>query len=230
MKKHYTTSCRSLDRLLGGGFESGTLTQIYGAPGTGKTNVCIQTAIANAKMGIHVLYIDTDNCSEERYAQILGSSEPPPITFTHPETLQEQKVAINELEKSQKSIDTKVDLVLVDTLTLLYRLALDDKKHPKHELSKQALTLLEIARKHNTAVVITNQIYKDLNTNTLRPLGGHALEHLSKVIVKLEKSKEGHGRRIAILKKYHTTWPDAKCKFKITKESIKEEGKWKKEK
>jgi DNA repair protein RadB len=221
--KHYTTGCRSLDKLLGGGFKSGTLSQIYGEPGTGKTSICLQTAIANAKIdGLHVLYIDTDNRSEERYLQILDESESPPISFAQPETLQQQKEAIEKLEKSQQYVDTKVDLVLIDTLTLLYRLALNDEKHPKHELGKQALTLLELARRHNTAVVITNQIYKDLATDTLRPVGGYALEHLSKVIVELKKTREGHGKRTATLKKGNRTWSctKGKCKFRITENGI----------
>ena len=223
MKKYYTTGSRDLDRLLGGGFESGTLTQIYGAPGTGKTSICLQTAVANAKIDkTHILYIDTDNCSEERYLQILDNSKPFPITHIRPETLQRQKEAIEKLERTQKHpVDKRVDLVLIDTLTLLYRLALTDPIHPRHELGTQALTLLEVARKYNTAIVITNQIYKDLSTNTLRPAGGYTLEHLSKVIVELKKGKEGHGKRVAVLKKYHKEQPNTRCGFSITKEGIK---------
>jgi DNA repair protein RadB len=117
-------------------------------------------------------------------------------------------------------------LVLIDTLTLLYRLALNDDIHPKHELGKQALTLLELARTYDTAVVATNQIYQDPKAkDTLRPLGGHALEHLSKVIVELKKTRKGHGKRTAILKKGNRTWSCAKgkpkCKFRITEKGIK---------
>jgi DNA repair protein RadB len=223
-QKHYTTGCKCIDKLLGGGFESGTLTQVYGAPGTGKTSITLQTAILNAKTdGLHVLYIDTDNCSEERYLQILGKYAKPPISYARPETLQQQTKTIERLEQSQKYDDTRVDLVLIDTLTLFYRLALNDKKHPKYELGKQALTLLELARKYNTAIVLTNQIYKDKTQNRLKPLGGKALEHLSKVIIELRKSREGHGKRTATLKKGNRTWPcmSTKCRLQITKEGIK---------
>ena len=200
--KHYTTNCKGIDKLLHGGIESGTLTQVYGAPGTGKTTICLQTAIANAETS-KLLYIDTDNCSKERCLQILGNSKPPPISYIRPETLQEQRLAIEKLKRSQELMDTRVGLVLVDTITLLYRLALNDEKHPRQELGNQVLTLLEIARKYNTAILVTNQVYKDLSTNEIRPAGGYALEHLSKVIVELKKSKEGHGNRIATLRRYH---------------------------
>jgi DNA repair protein RadB len=226
-QKHYTTGSRSIDKLLGGGFKSETLTQVYGAPGTGKTSLMLQTAIVNAKEGAHVLYIDTDNCSEERYLQILGESKPPPISYVRPETLKEQGAAIDKLVETQKHCEggAKVDLVLIDALTLLYRLALNDAIHPKHELGRQALTLLELARNHGTAVVVTNQIYKDFNRtkDTLRPLGGYALEHLSKVIVELKKTRKGHGRRTATLEKGNRAWSctKGKCKFRIVEKGIK---------
>lgn len=37
--KRITTGCKSLDTLLGGGIESGSLTEIYGEFRTGKTQV-----------------------------------------------------------------------------------------------------------------------------------------------------------------------------------------------
>jgi DNA repair protein RadB len=39
------SGCESLDSLLGGGFESGIITQLYGEAGTGKTNIALQLAI-----------------------------------------------------------------------------------------------------------------------------------------------------------------------------------------
>ena len=35
------TGCKNLDDLLGGGIETGVITQIYGAPGSGKTQDAI---------------------------------------------------------------------------------------------------------------------------------------------------------------------------------------------
>ena len=35
-----------------------------------------------------------------------------------------------------------------------------------------------IARKYGVGVVITNQVYKDVATGELCPVGGNALEHL----------------------------------------------------
>ncbi|MCU4140441.1 MAG: RecA/RadA recombinase [Methanophagales archaeon] len=69
----YTSGCRSIDDLLGGGFESGTITQLYGEAGSGKTNICIQTAVECAKSGKTVIFLDCEGFSPERFFQIASS-------------------------------------------------------------------------------------------------------------------------------------------------------------
>jgi len=49
--ERYTSGCEKLDELLGGGFEAGTVTQIFGEAGSGKTNICLQLAIETVKKG-----------------------------------------------------------------------------------------------------------------------------------------------------------------------------------
>ncbi|MCW3128782.1 MAG: hypothetical protein N2V75_01580, partial [Methanophagales archaeon] len=56
----------------------------------------------------------------------------------------------------------------------------------------------------------------------LRPSGGYALEHLSKVIVQLEKAAEGHGKRIATLKKHRSMPEDIFCEFFITSKGVED--------
>ncbi|MCR3884292.1 MAG: DNA repair protein RadB, partial [Methanothrix sp.] len=45
MQERLSSGCDGLDRLLGGGFEPGVITQIYGEAGTGKTNIILQLAV-----------------------------------------------------------------------------------------------------------------------------------------------------------------------------------------
>lgn len=47
--KVITTGCISIDELLNGGIEIGTITQIYGESGSGKTNFCLQITIQYIK-------------------------------------------------------------------------------------------------------------------------------------------------------------------------------------
>ncbi len=47
--KVITTGCPSIDQLLNGGIEIGTITQIYGESSSGKTNFCLQVSIEYIK-------------------------------------------------------------------------------------------------------------------------------------------------------------------------------------
>lgn len=69
------SGAKPIDDLLGGGFEAGTMTQIYGEPSSGKTNICLQLAITTMRAGKYVIFIDTEGFSTERFAQIAGENE-----------------------------------------------------------------------------------------------------------------------------------------------------------
>ena len=62
--------CDSLDKLLQGGVESGTITEFYGDAGTGKTNICLQLTRNIIRKGKKVIYIDTEGVSLERLKQM----------------------------------------------------------------------------------------------------------------------------------------------------------------
>ena len=46
-----STGCETIDSLLGGGVERGVVTQLYGPPAAGKTNLALSTAIQIAAAG-----------------------------------------------------------------------------------------------------------------------------------------------------------------------------------
>lgn len=234
----YTSGCKSIDELLGGGFESGTVTQLYGEAGSGKTNICLQTAMECAKNAKGVIFIDSEGFSPERFLQIAragasasasasasGDAEDVEsiarrIIIFEPHSFEQQTSCIDEIETVIKEKEGKsgVALLILDSATLFYRLELDDERsiYLRRVLANQIMHLLEIARKHDLAVLITNQVYMDIENGNLRPSGGYALEHLSKVIVQLEKAAEGRGKRSAVLKKHRSMPEDTSCVFLIT--------------
>jgi RecA/RadA recombinase len=65
MKERLSSGCEGLDLLLGGGFEPGIITQIYGEAGTGKTNIILQLAVGAVSRGFKVIFIDTEGFSVE---------------------------------------------------------------------------------------------------------------------------------------------------------------------
>ncbi|MHC1611216.1 MAG: DNA repair and recombination protein RadB [Candidatus Methanospirareceae archaeon] len=235
----YSTGCKSLDELLGGGFESGTVTQLYGEAGSGKTNICLQAAIECVRRGATVIFIDSEGFSPERFVQIASASSSTSgskdaevegiarrIIIYEPENFEQQTSCINEIETVIKEKEGKngVALVILDSATLFYRLELDDERsvYLRRVLANQIMHLLELARRYDLAVIITNQVYMDVEDGNLRPSGGSALEHLSKVIVHLEKAVEGHGKRRATLKKHRSMPEDTTCEFFITSKGVED--------
>jgi DNA repair protein RadB len=209
---------KCIDYLLGGGFETGTITQIFGASGTGKTSICLMLAY-NTAMKWKVAYIDTEGLSAERVKQIFQDTSALKNVF-HYDVLdfRQQGAAIKELAKLCNKEDIK--LVIVDSFTSLYRSELEDEERQikmKRELVSQLTLLLGLARKHNLAVVITNQMFTDVKSGEDRPLGGPSIDHLSKIIIGLERINR---QRRAILVKHRSKAEGESCVFKITDRGI----------
>ena len=231
----YGTGCRNLDELLGGGFESGTVTQLYGEAGSGKTNICLQMAVASVRKGESVIIIDSEGLSPERFLQIANAHASDDedierlaerIILYQPHTFEQQTSSIKEIDTVIKAKANKngVSLVILDSATLFYRLELDDERsmHLRRVLANQIMHLLEIARKYGLVVIITNQVYTDTENGKFRPSGGSALEHLSKVIVQLEKVAGTQGKRRATIKKHRSMPEETSCTFYITSNGVED--------
>ncbi|HLB70408.1 MAG: DNA repair and recombination protein RadB [Candidatus Methanoperedens sp.] len=219
-----TSGCKCIDDMLGGGFERGIITQLYGASGTGKTNICIQLAVETVKSGKKVIYIDTEGFSAERFKQIAGEEAKKiggSIIIYEPASLEQQYANIVDLDRIMSE---KIGLIVLDSAALFYRLGLtmedSNEEHMKlrRELVNQIGILHGLARKYGVAVVITNQVYRDVPSGETHPIGGTALEHLSKTIIMLEK--KGISRRKATLKKHRSRSEDTGCEFMLTDRGV----------
>jgi DNA repair protein RadB len=231
----YGTGCNCIDTLLGGGFESGTVTQLYGEAGSGKTNICLQMAVECARKGDSVIIIDSEGISTERFTQIATAHANEDeeverlagrIILYQPQNFEQQTSAVKEMDTviKEKAGKSRVSLVILDSATLFYRLELDDERsmYLRRVLANQIMQLLEIARQYDLVVIITNQVYTDIENGKLRPTGGSALEHLSKVIVQLEKVEGMQGKRKATLKKHRSMPEDTSCAFYLTSTGIED--------
>jgi len=220
MLERLPSGCEGLDRLLGGGFESGIITQVHGEAGTGKSNIVLQLAVQAVSRGFKVVFIDTEGFSADRFRQIAGKSAKEiasNIVIFEPLTLEQQHAAIKD---AAKLVGKDFGLVILDSATSLYRTALggEDNRPVRRALSSQLGELQKIARKHRLPVVITNQVYMEIDTGTLRPLGGTAMQHATKTAIFLEKIGEGK-RRARLLK--HRSQPEGRtADFAITETGI----------
>lgn len=204
----------ALDAMLEGGIEEGTITLIYGEAGSGKTNLCLVLARNAVLGGRRVLYIDTEGVSMQRLSQISGDNAEmvaKGILFSEPYSMEEQTTLISKgvsLLQNQS-----IGLFIVDSLTVFLRGAGEDMSE-RRELGGQIGMLLSASRKYSVPVVVTSQVYTDINRNTFEPLGGHVLLHAAKTVLKLEKSR--NGRRSAVLIKHRSLQEMAKADFTIS--------------
>lgn len=219
------TGCPPLDDLLGGGFERGTVTQVYGQPAAGKTNVVLAAAVETAVAGGRALYVDTEGLSVDRFRQLVEAR-------TDRETFEDvaSRIVVSEAydfaEQEEAVRDAaefaeEVDLMVVDSATGFYRLERSGDATGGESLRKvarQVTHLLSLARKHDLAVVLTNQVFTDPEADRTRALGGNTLEHWTGVVVRLDRYRGGNRR--ATLEKHRSKPAGETATFRITNEGL----------
>ena len=207
-----------LKEILQGNVEKGIITQIYGPPGVGKTNICLINSINAINFG-KVIYIDTEGgLSIERIKQIAPDNYhnvlENMIIYDVFDFYEQDKI----IQKELPLIANNACLIVVDNIASLYRLELSDEANKNIMLNKmlgnQVKTLLKLAKTKNLAVIITNQVRETVNG--FEASGGRLLEYWSKCIVRLEKL---NGERLAILEK-HLHAGEEKVKFRIVERGI----------
>ena len=204
--KRIPTGCESLDALLGGGLEVGSVTLFYGKAGSGKTNICLQTAYNMAKSGKKVAYIDTEGLSAERISQIFEEDGlTKELLVFQVYSFEEQSDRVAKVCRLSEAND-KIGLIVIDSMTMFYRLHSDDNS-ARNEFTKQTEMLLNAARKNEIPILLTSQVYTNIGSGVVEFLGGNALHHNAKTIIRLDK--RNNGRRAAVIVK-HRSIPEGK--------------------
>ena len=146
---------------------------VYGESATGKTTLAMQESLKEAKENKKIAFIDTENSfSIDRLKQMNNSYNEliKKIFLFKPKDFIEQHELIKKL--------SKFDFIVIDTIGSFYRIELNAR------LNKQ----LRILKELNCKVLITNQVYFDINKNRLRNVGDNILARHVDNIIKLEKN------------------------------------------
>lgn len=221
-----------LNRWLRGGYDEEIITTFYGGPGTGKTNLCLMAAVSQAKKGKKVIFVDTEGgFSSERVKQLVNSGKSDigylevlkNILILKPVNFLEQKKSFLQLSKY---LEEQISLIIVDGMTMLYRLEFADARkkdlselqNVNAELTKQMSQLAEISRKKKIPIIVTNQVYNW--ENEVRMVGGNILKYWSKCLIELTNDK---GRRTIHLRK-HRSLPEKSLAFQIYDGGIRKRG------
>lgn len=219
------TLCHSFDKLLQGGFHAGQISLIYGEASTGKTTIAVQCAVNCARRLLKTLYVDADNVlSSTRLSQIYGYEKDiaPSILIFTPTNFDEQAHLI---ERLSDYITLKVALVVVDTITTLYRLELGSSNKTftlNRELNRQLAYLAQLVEEKKIAAIITSQVHAPLNREETEPVANRLLKFWSKTIIKLKQTPRT-GIREAVLEKFpNVKHPQAHCFFKLVDKGIQD--------
>jgi DNA repair protein RadB len=218
---HLTIGSPALDSLLEGGLEGGAITLFFGEAGSGKTNICLQVAKNVALTGKKVIYIDTEGVSLERLQQMAGESYEEVmrnILFFEPHSFEDQEKFVDKAVKLADS-SLEVGVIILDSATIHYRLTRnDEEKGIRKSLSPQLAKLLAVSRSKDIPVILTSQVYTDIEKGTFEPLGGHVLLHNAKAILRLDKV--GTGSRRAVIIKHRHLEEGKRADFKLTRSGV----------
>ncbi len=237
--------CTEVDRMMGGGFETQAITEVYGEFGSGKTQIAHQLAV-NAQLPVDkgglngsVILIDTENTFRpDRIAQMVkGLSNRYETEYEPEEFLKNIHVAraynsnhqillmesASELADSLRDTGKPVRLLIVDSLTAHFRAeyvgrgTLADRQQ---KLNKHLHNIMRFADLNNAMVFVTNQVMSKPDAffgDPTKPIGGHILGHTSTFRIYLRKSKGD--KRVAKLVD-SPNLPDGEALFSVTPEGL----------
>ena len=234
------TGSHDLNKWLDGGYENGVITLFYGPPASGKSNFIILAACHQAKKDKKIIFIDTEaSFSIDRVSQItkgLPEFVLKNIVILKTTNFQEQKKAFINMYKELKA-SKNIGLIIVDSITMLYRLELAEARKSglekvqkiNSELAEQMQALNEISRKRNIPILITAQVYSEFLSEEewlagkqagVSVVGGDLLKYWSKCIFELQYK---NGKRRAIIRK-HRSIPQKELNFEVISEGNRKRG------
>ncbi len=211
-----------LDDLLEGGIDKKSITQIYGPPGSGKTNISLNVAVHLAREDKKVVYVDTEGgISIDRIKQLAKDDfekVAKNIIVFQPNNFEEQEEDLGMVSQFVSKHDD-VELIVLDSAVALFRI--EESKSRANILGQQMGLLASLAKNYNLAVLVTNQIYAsfDETIDENAPVGGTILQYWCKTILEL-KREELSTQRIAVLRRHRSIEENVAVHFSITNNGI----------
>ncbi len=183
-----STGLEKLDEFLLGGIQNGVITDIYGANGTGKTQLLLQICINSIKNGGNVLYLDTTGGF--RPERILGMQTSQNLEFNLLDKITVLRITnTSEQINSIKIMNEKIfSLVVIDNVTDLfsYEYQSEDSMFQKNSTFMKFMHQLSgVAINKKIPVVITNMIrnIEDKEVENMKS----AIDPFTHVKIKLSK-------------------------------------------
>ncbi len=205
-----TTGSKELDKLMGGGFETGGISEAYGQYGAGKSQIAhvlavrCQLPVEKGGAGGACVFIDTESTFRpERIVQFAKGLDLDPeevlknIKVARAFNSDHQALLAEKVEDLIKKHNVPVKLLIVDSLTAHFRAefigrgTLADRQQ---KINKHMHALMKLADKYNLCVYVTNQVMARPDTffgDPTEAIGGHIVAHNSTYRIYLRRGKKG---------------------------------------
>ena len=195
---HISPGCKERDAILGGGMETGSLTELYGEFRTGKTQLChtlcviCQLPVEQGGGEGKALYIDTEGTFRpERLTQISQRFGLDPndvmdnVAYARAYNSEHQMQLL--MQAAALMAESRFALVVVDSATALFRTDYTGRGElstRQQNLAQFLRGLQKLADEFGVAVVVTNQVVANPDTGVfakdpLKPIGGNIMAHAS---------------------------------------------------
>jgi DNA repair protein RadA len=224
--------CEAINTLLGGGFETGAITEVFGQYGSSKTQIGHQLCVCAYQMGGSSIYIDTEHTFRpERIVQMAKGLGLDPqdvlkkIRVARAFNSDHQMLLAEKTAELVKEKDANIKLIVVDSLTAHFRAefigrgTLADRQQ---KLNRHMHVLSRVASAHNLCVFVTNQVMAKPDMffgDPTEAIGGHIVAHNSTFRMYLRKGKKGS--RVAKLVD-SPNLPDGEAVYQVLEEGIRD--------
>ena len=205
-----TTGSEELNKLLGGGFETGAITEAYGQYGSGKSQLAhtlaVRVQLPLEKGGANgiAVYIDTEGTFRpERIKHIAISAGLDPqealknVRVARAFNSDHQMLLAEKVEDLITKQGLNVKMIIVDSLTAHFRAefigrgTLADRQQ---RINKHMHALMRVADRHNISIYVTNQVMSKPDQffgDPTEAIGGHIVAHNSTYRLYLRRGKKG---------------------------------------
>ncbi len=222
------TGCGTIDKILEGGIPFESVSLIYGEAETGKTTLAMQCAINCARQSYKTLFVDCDDTfSARRMSQIAFENFKEIaelVILMKPTSFREQTVVIDQLTDY---ITKSFGLIVVDTITSLYRAKVSESPEKtfelNRELNRQMALLAQIARTQRIVVLILSQVRSVFNNAnvSIEPVATRVLKFWADTIIAMKPTENPQIIK-AILEKNPKRIQPLTCNLKIEEIGIHE--------
>ncbi|KAL3906816.1 MAG: hypothetical protein SGILL_009122, partial [Bacillariaceae sp.] len=227
-----STGSTELDKLLEGGIETGSITEVFGEFRTGKTQLChtlcvtCQQPVTEGGAEGKAIYIDTEGSF--RPERLMAIAE----RFGVDPTATLENIAVARAHNSEHQMELlktaaaimaqdRYALLVVDSATALFRtdyMGRGELSERQMQIGQFLRQLTRMAEEFGVAVFITNQVVANPDgmsfaKDSTKPIGGNIVAHASTTRLRLRKGR-GENRIMTVFDS--PSLPEADATFALS--------------